>query len=247
MPSTEPPVEIRLLGFLVVVRRDGSEVDERDWRSGKTRDLLRLLALQAGRPVLTQLLLDRLWPAAAPRQARGSLRTAASKVRTVIRDDCIERQAGSMVLVGAQVDTAALRGLLKAGREDLAEGRAELVVSRARAVERLYQGDFHADDDTSAWAVAEREDLARGRLELLAAAAECCLRLGNEREALLYANAVLFADPLREAVYRAKMRAHAELGEADRALHTFEAYRRRLAGEPSPQTHELRRQIAARA
>ena len=46
LPSPGPV--FRFLGPLVVLRRDGSTVDGREWRTGKTVDLLRLLALQAG-------------------------------------------------------------------------------------------------------------------------------------------------------------------------------------------------------
>ena len=247
MPTTEPLLEIRLLGPMVVLRRDRSMIDDADWNSGKTRDLLRLLALQSGRPVPTQMLIDRLWPHVAGKQARGSLRTAASQVRRTVREDCIVRGPGTMTLVDAWVDTVLVGGLLGAGREAVVAGRADLVVSRARAVERLYHGDFHAYDDDSGWAVAERERLARGRLDLLMNAAEACLGAGDHHEALLYANAVLFADPGIEAAYRAKMRAHAELGESGNAMRTFERLRRQLAEDqgidPSPETRELHRQI----
>ena len=61
----EPPAdraEIRVLGPLRVRRADGSVVSDRDWRTGKNADLLRWLALQAGNPVSTEVLIDGLWP-----------------------------------------------------------------------------------------------------------------------------------------------------------------------------------------
>lgn len=244
---TEPLLEIRLLGPMEVVRRDGTVVDGGEWKTGKTTDLLRLLALGDGGAVRVPQLLSRLWPAAAETQARGSLRTAASQLRRALREDCIVRYPGSMQLVGAWVDAVEVRDLLVAWSGDVQAGRTELVVSRARAIERIYRGDFHAYDDHSAWAVAEREVLAQGRLELLADAAEACLRAGAYREALLYANAVLSLDPVAEVALRAKMRAHAELGEPAKALQAFEAYRLRLAddlgSDPTRQTRQLHREI----
>ena len=47
MEMNQEPVEIRLLGSLRVRRGDSSVVDASEWRTGKTLDLLRLLALDA--------------------------------------------------------------------------------------------------------------------------------------------------------------------------------------------------------
>ena len=245
--ASTPPIVIRLLGQMVVLRRDRSTVGGHEWRTGKTMDLLRLLALQAGRPVRTQMLIDRLWPRASPERARGSLRTAASQVRRALHDDCIVREPGTMMLRDAWVDVVAVSSLLLAGRSAALVGNAEVVVSRARAMERLYQGDFHAYDDDSDWAVAERDHLLHRRLELLDDAAQSCLIMGRYREALAHAHAVLVVDPTAEGAQRTKMRAHAELGEVGSALRVFERYRRQLADDlgvdPPAQIRDLHLEI----
>ena len=51
-------IELRLLGPLVVRRADGSIVRASEWKTTKTLDLLRLLALDAGGGVLDRKLLD---------------------------------------------------------------------------------------------------------------------------------------------------------------------------------------------
>lgn len=231
MPTEEPLLEIRLLGPMVVLRRDRTEVDASEWSTAKTMDLLRLLAVHAGRPVRTQPMIDWLWPAASPPHARGSLRTAASRVRRTVQDNCIVRGPGTMMLRHAWVDVVLVEGFIEAGRAAMLAGRHEEVVSRARAMEKLYRGDFHAHDDDSDWALGIREYLAQGRLALLDDAAGCCVAVGDHREALLYANAALNLDPTVEGAYRTKMRAHAELGEVGAALRAFERYRRQLADD----------------
>ena len=248
-PDDEPLLKIRLLGSMVVHRRDRSEVAASEWHTAKTADLLRLLAVSAGEPVLTQLLIDRLWPDSSPRLARGSLRTAASQIRRTLQDNCLVRGPGTLMLCHAWVDVTVVKGLIDTGGQAMRLGHTESVIGRARAVERLYHGDFHADDDHSDWALAVRAYLASGRVRLLDDAAQCCVSVGSHREALLYASALLLVDPTIERAYRSMMRAHAELGELGSALRVFERYRRYLSADsgtgPSAETSALRREIIA--
>lgn len=243
MHTLSSTLEIHLLGPLRVVRPDRSEVPASAWRTSKTTDLLRSLALDVGRPVRTQLLIDRLWPHVPPERARASLRTAASQIRHAVGSDCLRREPGGLALRSAWVDVAVVGTLLDEARAAVLAGDPAAVVDRAAAVSALYSGDFHASDDESAWASVERNALANRRLQLLVDAAEACLELGLFRESLDHAGEALRVDPSSERVHRVMMCAHAELGEIGRALRIFERYRRQLAHElgvdPSHQTREL--------
>src|SRR5947209_163634 len=53
----------------------------------KHRVLLALLLLHAGRPVPVDTLADALWPAGAPRSAKGLVRTYGSQLRGALRAD----------------------------------------------------------------------------------------------------------------------------------------------------------------
>ena len=92
MEQNQEPVEIRLLGSLRVRRGDSSVVDASEWRTGKTLDLLRLLALDADQPVRIDSLLEKLWPDVDEARGRASLRTAASQIRRTLRTDCVARR-----------------------------------------------------------------------------------------------------------------------------------------------------------
>src|SRR2546429_9747467 len=76
---TQNELEIRLLGPLRVRRSDGTEVDPREWRTGKTADLLRLLAVRSGQPVPVDTILEALWPRVDPQEGLASPRTAGSQ------------------------------------------------------------------------------------------------------------------------------------------------------------------------
>ena len=231
------------MGDLKVVRPDGETVPVEEWRTGKTMDLLRLLALNNGRPVRPGNLIDKLWPSVSPDRGRASLRTASSQIRRAMRVNCVTRHPEGLVLQNAWVD--AIQYLEDARRAHLAarEAHHAHVLAVARAAERLYLDDFHAYDDESEWAREEREYLAHVRYELLCDAAEGALELHFFREALDLAAMAVRINPSSETAHRVLMAAHAELGEIGSALRVFESYRAHLADElgadPSPQTRDL--------
>jgi len=236
-------IRIRLLGQLDATRPDGTTVAVDEWRTGKTMDLLRLLALENGRPVRPLSLIDKLWPHARPERARGSLRTASSHIRRAIGTNCILRHPDGLVLQDAWVD--AVRYLEDATRISVA-ARSEhhsRVLGIARSAEQLYTGDFRAYDDDSSWAAAARERIAHTRHELLCDAATSALAMRLPREAADLAAEAVRVNNGSETAHRLLMAAHAELGEIGTALRVFESYRVRLATElgadPSPQTQAL--------
>lgn len=241
------PVRIRVLGDLRVTRRDGSDVRVEEWRTGKTRDLLRILALGDGRPIRADHLTEQLWPDVPSHRARNRLRTAASQIRVTLRDRSVVRHPDGLMLTGAVLDAHQFAAM--AVRAGVAAGRGDYgaVLPIARAAERLYRDDFHADDDDSEWAVDERARLQQLRWTLACDAAEAALSEHYDREALAFASLAVQLDPMFEHGHRLLMRAHASMGEVAAALRAFESYRRRLAEElgvdPSPETRALHLQL----
>ena len=239
-------IEVRLLGPLLVRRADGSIVTAGEWKTTKTLDLLRLLALNGGRPMTVSTVIERLWPQVDWDHGRASLRTAASQLRKTLRADCLERRAGSLVLVGAWVDTWAFAEL--AHEVDLARraGDPAGVVALARRAEALYAGDVEVtagewDGEASDW-------IREVRLRILTDGAAAAAACGWMRDSLDLAHRARGVE-LTEEVARALMRAHAGLGETARALEVYETLRRdlvdRLGVDPSAQTRALHVQLLA--
>lgn len=232
--------EIRLLGSLRVRRADGTVVSQGEWRTGKTVDLLRLLALEVDRPVRVDTLLENLWPDVDEARGRASLRTAASQIRRTLRTDCIERRMGGLVLTRAWVDVVAFRRAATNARASQRQGDHARVVRFVREAEALYLADFEAHDAGSTWAFEVRESLATMRRDVLADAAESAVEVAWMRDAIDLAERAIEADPFSERAHRALMRALAGLGESDRALKVYASLRRTLEQElgmsPSRQT-----------
>ncbi|MGH3357099.1 MAG: BTAD domain-containing putative transcriptional regulator, partial [Nocardioidaceae bacterium] len=242
-------IEIRLLGPLHVRRADSSVVEPGAWRTGKTLDLLRLLALDADQPVRVASLLEKLWPDVDEAHGRASLRTAASQLRRALRSDCIERRLGGLVLRHVWVDATAFRSLAVEAKSCLRERRLARVVSLTREAEALYIDDFWAHDDDSGWALEARQSLSAVRRALLVDAAECTIELHWMRDGVDLATKALAADPCAERAHRALIQAYAGLGETEQALRAFERCRQMLAEElgadPSAQTRAVHMQVLA--
>ncbi len=239
-------IEVRLLGQLLVRRSDGSVVAPDEWRTTRTTDLLRLLALDAGQPVATHVVIDRLWPNVASERGRASLRTAASQLRKVLRADCLERRAGALVLHGAWVDTQAYDGLVT--RLDAARraGEHAEVVALAQQAEALYRGDVDAPDASGDWLHEVRDRLRRTRCRALLDASNAAACLGWMRDSLDLARQAVELEESEEAA-RALMRAYAGMGEVPKAMQVFDRLRTDLAEQlgvdPSPQTRALHLQL----
>ena len=249
MNEAGQPLEIRLLGGLRVRRSDGTPVALAEWRTGKTADLLRLLALSVEQPVRCETLLDSLWPDVDDKRGRASLRTAVSQIRRILGTDCIERRLDGLVLTNAWVDVEAIRVIaaeVSACRRAGDHGRA---VSMARAGIGLWLGDFTAHDSDADWAREAREATAVLRRKLLADAAESAVAVAWVREAIHLGQLAIESDPFCEQAHRALMLAYAGLGETARSVEVFADLRQRLSEEfgmdPSRQTDAAYQSILA--
>lgn len=229
--SATPTVGVRLLGELQVVRADGSLVDPHAWGTGKTMDLLRILALENGRPVRTNALLDLLWPDVEPSRARASLRTAASRIRCAVGHNCVVRHLDGLMLVTATVDVDEYRTLVLAAQQASAVDAHQEALLLTEAAESLWRGEVHSSNASASWSISARTELHRIRVTALTDATRSALACGQDRQALELASTVIQLDPLRESAHRDLMRAYMQLGEPAQALRAYEELRVRLVDE----------------
>ncbi len=240
-------IEIRMFGRLFVRRSSGEVVDPDEWTTGKTTDLLRLLALNANRPVSVHSIIDKLWPNVDEDKAKASLRTAASGIRHTLREACVERHLGGLVLRNTWADVMAFQTIVHDASAALHVGDHAHVVSLAKEAEALYFADFRAYDDKAFWATEARDSLKLSRQSLLADAAESAFKLMWMRDAIDFSTLAIAGDPCFERPHRTLMQAHAALGEIELALRAFEHLRvclsQELGADPSPQTRALHIQM----
>ena len=239
--------EIRLFGPFRVRRADGTDVDTREWRTGKTADLLRLLAVCDGQAVAVDTILDALWPRVDREKGMASLRTAASQIRRVLRQNCVERRYDGLALSSAWTDTVAFRRLAIECHQHAAAHRWAAAIAAAYEADSLYLGDLRPHDPSVAILDEYRVSLRELRLQLLLDGADAAVEMQSYCDGITFATRATEVDPFSERAYRALMRSHAGSGETQRALAAYEQCRAVLADElgvePAPQTRALHEQL----
>ncbi|MFI7464506.1 BTAD domain-containing putative transcriptional regulator [Nonomuraea sp. NPDC049646] len=181
----------------------------------RLRALLAVLALEAGRTVTAERLIDVLWPQEPPANAANALQTLVRRLRAALRpDEAIDSRPGgyALALPAEQVDALAFRRL--AGED---AGRA-LALWRGAALADLTSVPYLADAATA---------LEQERLAAVEARAERLLAAGRPVELA----AEVTAHPLRERLVGLAMRGLAASGRQAEALELFERTRHRLADE----------------
>lgn len=241
--------EIRLLGRLWIRLGNGTVVPSSQWTTGKTTDLLRLLALSADQIVSSASITAKLWPDVPDPKAAASLHTATVQIRKVLGKDSVRRHFSGLQLRGCWVDAVAHQQLAADISFAMRMRDYSGVITAAKQAEALYVDDFHAHDDDSEWAGDIRDELRTQRKLMLVDAANSAIELGWMRDAIEMSTLAISLDSCFERAHRSLMRAYAGIGETDSATRSYERCRRNLmnglGASPSPQTEALHSQLTA--
>ncbi|KAB8197035.1 AAA family ATPase [Nonomuraea phyllanthi] len=179
----------------------------------RLRALLAVLALEAGRTVTAERLIDALWPDEPPANAANALQTLVRRLRAALRPyEVVESRPGGYALAVDPADVDALRFRRVAG------GGEGLELWRGPALADLTAVPFLANAATA---------LEQERLAAVEARAGSLLAAG----APVDLTAEVAAHPLRERLAALAMRALAAEGRQAEALELYERTRRTLAEE----------------
>jgi DNA-binding SARP family transcriptional activator len=186
--------------------------------------LVSFLALQA-RPLLRTFVSGSLWPESTDQRARGSLRSALTRLRhpryslVELTSDHIE--LSPLVTVDFREAEALARRLLDPSQEldDVAQLNDEVLTADL------------LPDWTEDWVLIEREAYHQLRLRALEA---LCRRLTTKRsfgQAVQAGLAAVAGEPLRESSRRVLIEAHIAEGNIVAALREYDAFRELLFAE----------------
>jgi DNA-binding SARP family transcriptional activator len=246
-------LKIYLFGAFDVYQGDRRLVKQ-DWRGQQNRTLLKLLLTHRGHPVMTEQLLELLWPGEPPDQTRSRLYVRMSQVRRLLdAEDAaafIVSEGGGYVWDPRSMcwlDVVAFEAHVKQGEEHQGAGDWEAAIRAYESARSLYRGDYLEEDRYADWTMGERERLRERFLTALMGLAECYAKQGRYRRALARCQQVLGADPCREAVYVRMMLYAYYAGERVRALRLYERCRavlkEDLQVDPQASTTHLAMQI----
>ena len=233
-------LQIAILGpFEVLV--DGRPVGP---AGAKRRGLLALLALEAGRVVPVETLVDRLWGEDPPVSAKNVVQTYVSAWRAVLwgRDGPL-RTVGTgyrLDVDDTQCDLSRFRAIVQSVRRSDPE-EAEPALDEAVG---LWRGPVLADLAGTPFHLRIAQTFEAERASAVEAWAEAALRVGREPAVVLERLAALVAaHPLRESAVALTMWAQAAAGRPSEALTTYDAMRGALRDElgadPSPLLREM--------
>lgn len=201
-------------------------------------------------PVPRSELADLLWGGEAPSSADAALSAVVSRLRGLLRDAGLPREALSAALgcyelrlpPGTWVDVRAATSAVHDAEAALQAGNVRAAYGPASVAYHITRRPFLPGEE-GAW-VGEQ----RGHLQALHARAAECLAMvslsnGEPPIAVALAEELLAGDPFREAAYQILMRAHFAAGSRAEALRAYERCRRLLAEElgadPSADTQAL--------
>ena len=238
-------IRVVILGPLEVHTPDGLvEIPGR-----RLRALLIRLALDPGRVVSADRLIDDLWQDEPPAAAHNALQALVSRLRAVVGRTTIESGGGGYRLnvPPDSVDVVLFEQRVRAGRAAREAGDAATAAKHLRSALDLWRGNALSDVEGTPFAeveaagleeqrVAAVEDLVDAVLAQSAAAAEA-------EDLLPELEQLRAAFPLREKLHARYMRVLYALGRQAEAIAAYEHLRSTLADrlgvDPSPELAKL--------
>ena len=245
-----PPMEVRILGPLVVVDDHGTEVS---FKGARLRALLGLLVLHSGEVVPADRIIEELWGDDQPVDSSSALQNQVSRLRASLRaagaGDCIEtKPPGYVMTVGPdELDARRFEDAVDAGRHLLEGGEAEEASAMLRSGLDLWRGDVLADLVDEEIGVAARARWNELRRVALEDRIDADLAAGRHNALVGELEAMVTDEPLRERRTAQLMLALYRSGRQADALRAFASTRQHLAEElgidPSSELRRLEEAI----
>jgi DNA-binding SARP family transcriptional activator len=259
-PATAPGLRIRLLGGFEVWR--GSErVTYEAWGSRKARSLFKHLALQSGRPVMMDELLEMFWPDLPLESASHALRTTLHRVRRVVEPDRAPRTPSTYLRVAEEavhfpaeghiwLDVAEFEMRIREAKRREVGGNSDAALQGLREALDIYTGDLLPEDRYEEWSLVPREQLQERCREALARLHRAAIETGAHDEALRLGERMLELDPCSDDGIQWVIRALDALNRRTEAVRRYEQYARRLDRElgmqPEAETRRLIEELRSR-
>ena len=239
-----PLLRVHSLGQMEVTLGD-KRLDERVWKTQKTKFLFARLANQWPRPLSVDRVMADFWPDSDEENSRRNLNTAVSTIRRCLRAthggfDPLLRISDTLGLNPDQPlwhDVRELETASSQGRKCLELGQVEEALSHFGRVARLYRGPY-LEGCYMDWAAERQMALETAAIEAFDYLCSYRHDQHRYREALEYALRLLLVQPDHPRGHEVAMGSYLGLEQHDKAVSHYETYRNRLlresAGEEPP-------------
>src|SRR4249919_349313 len=182
----------------VELRRDGEKIA---LPGGKTTELLVRLAMEAGRTVRSERLIDDLWGDEGFGTAKNTLQSKVSQLRKALGDPALVKggAAGySLALDPSAVDAIEVCRLAELTSTLLAAGDSGEAFRSSSAALEMFRGESLADAGEAEWLGPHRTRLAEVHEQLIEDAMAARLDMGSAAELIGELEALVQLHPLRE-------------------------------------------------
>lgn len=246
-----PPLSLYTFGKFRVFG-GGQEVEDKLWKTRKSKYLFAYLALHAGRDVPDEKLMDLFWPDHPPEKSRQSLYAALSHMRKAL-EAVVPGETDRVVLARKGfyrfnddrpffLDVAEFERQVEVGQTRQREGRYEEAVAAYQKAEALYEGEF-LEGYYGDWALYVRDEMEREYLEVLERLMNYFFNKKRFEVAADYAQRLLRQDPCHQDAHLQMMRIYLEQGKPEQAArqyhHCSKVMKDELNISPSPEITEL--------
>ena len=233
-------LEVRLLGP-IEVERGGERVA---LGGQKPRALLALLALEPGRVVSVDRIVEALWPGDPPETAAHAVQVYVSQLRKALGPAIATRAPGYVLEIAQErVDAHRFSRLAQEGRVALSGSDAASAEVALREALTLWRGPALADFVYEPFAQTHIARLEELRTVVVEERIEADLELGRHAELVAELEALVRAEPLRERPRAQLMLALYRSGRQADALAVYRDARDTLVDqlgiEPGPELREL--------
>ncbi len=200
-------MEFKILGDTQVL----AEGQPLDVGGPRTRAVLTMLAVNAGKIVSADVLQDELWPGLPAERAAANLQVRMSELRRALRavgqdQRLVTRPPGYLLRAETEeVDASRFEALLARGRRALTSGDAHLAIDHLREALALWRGPALAALADVPFARPEAARLDETRLEALELRIEAELTCGGGAELVAELEALAGALPSGQAGGRAAL------------------------------------------
>ncbi len=221
---------VALLGP-VELRRDGERIPV---PGGKTTELLVRLALEAGRTVRTERLIDDLWGDEGIGRSKNTLQVKVSQLRKALGDpDLVKGGAAgySLAVEPSAVDAIEVCRLAELASMLLAASDSGEAFRASAAALELFRGESLAETGEAEWLRPHRARLVEVHEQLIEDAIAARLEMGAAAELIGELEGLVQLHPLRERLRGQLMLALYRAGRQADALRAYQAARAVLGEE----------------
>jgi DNA-binding SARP family transcriptional activator/tetratricopeptide (TPR) repeat protein len=242
--DTATGVMVSVLGGFAVLE-DGLPVPTSSWQSKVARDLFKMLAINRGRPIHREVLIERLWPGEFGEKASNRLSVALSAVRNATdpgrthpADHVViaDRDSVSLNVANVAVDVDQFLAEGTRGHTLLRQGSRAQGLALLRVAETRYSGDVLEEQPYADWALPLREEALAMYLSVGGVLAEADAASGDHESAARRYLRMIERDPYSENAYLgavASLRAAGHHGSAQRLYATYVAKMADMGIEPA--------------